>query len=374
MKTKLFSLVAALSLLAVLLWLSNESSSAEQSTEQATTSKLNVSAIKVVPSTVVSSISAFGIAKARWPLNVISPVAGKIVQLAPELEPGQQVSTNTLLAGVLDTAYQYELSSAQARLAQAKLELARYQHEQYVAKQVNGKQKLSAYGRFEPHVAFATAELAAAKAQVNFSQQRLTDTKIRAPFNAIILEKHITPSQWINEGDVLFSVAATNFIDIDINIADSLWQRLNISQNSLSATVTAPSGQTWPAQIRYLKPTLNPQTRQRGLVLEVAKPYQTQSPLLPEQQVNVSFETAPQTNVVSAPATVLTPDNKVWSVVNNQLMLEAVEIIEEQASTVKFRYLNQPQQARTLVLFPLSSMLAGQAVTVELPNNTLDGE
>ena len=92
-------------------------------------------------------------------------------------EPGTEKDKQDLLVSIADTAYQYELSTAKARVTQAELELARYQHEQYVAKQVNGKRQQSAFGRFEPHIKFAQAELAAAKAQVKFSQQRLDDTQ-----------------------------------------------------------------------------------------------------------------------------------------------------------------------------------------------------
>ena len=84
------------------------------------------------------------------------------------------------------------------------------------------------------------------------------------------------------------------------------------------------------------------------------------------KQVDVVFTGKAQANVVEAPATVMTPDHKVWSVIDNQLVLESVEIIEELPNAIKFRYINSPEKPRTLVLFPLSTMLEGQRVTTEL--------
>ncbi|MAG76385.1 MAG: hypothetical protein CL811_06445 [Colwelliaceae bacterium] len=364
-KAKFFALSAVLLLTMVLLWIADESAS-EPTEPQQQQSVLTVSAIKVSPTTIESQVSAFGVAKARWALDVISPVAGKVQSLPVNNEPGTEKDKQDLLVSIADTAYQYELSTAKARVTQAELELARYQHEQYVAKQVNGKMQQSAFGRFEPHIKFAQAELAAAKAQVKFSQQRLDDTRILAPFNAIILEKHITPSQWVNEGDVIFKVASTDYVDISVSMSDTAWQRIGHVDKSTVVKIYSPSGNQWQASLRYAEPSLNTQTRQRGLMLQVANPYSANAPLLPEQQVDVVFTGKAQANVVEAPATVMTPDHKVWSVIDNQLVLESVEIIEELPNAIKFRYINSPEKPRTLVLFPLSTMLEGQRVTTEL--------
>lgn len=368
-KAKIFALAAIILLVGVVLWIANESESAllnESAQDPQEIVGLTVSAIEVVPQSASSNVTAFGVAKARWPLDVVSPVSGKISALPIDLEPGTTLKQDALLTGIVDTLFRYELSTAQARLSQAELELARYKHEQYVATQINGKQKLNAFGRFEPHVAFAQAELIAAQAQVAFSLQRLADTKIVSPFNAIVLEKYVTPSQWVNEGDVLFKLASTNYLDVSVEIPDESWQRLALNDNKVTANVRSASGKSWLATTRYINPQLNPQTRQRSIVLQVAAPFESNESLQPEQQVNVTFKGKTQHNVVFAPATVLTPDNNVWTVSNGQLLLESVEVIEEQSDRIMLRFIEAPEKQRTLVLFPLSSMLAGQKVTVTL--------
>ena len=366
-KAKLFAVFSVLLLVAVLLWLVDEQSEQEVVVEEGQTHHaLTVSALAVTPAQLTSSVSAFGIAKARWALDIISPVAGKVVKLSADMEPGKVLEQGELLAGVADKPYRYELAMAKSRVAQAEVELARYQHEQYVATQVNGKQKLNAFGRFEPHIKFAQAELAAAQAQVNFAQQRLQDSQIAAPYNLIVLEKFIRPSQWLNEGDVVYKVAATDFIDIHVELAEATWQQLSLEDETVDIDVIANGEQVWPASIRYISPLLNEQTRQRSLVLQVANPYQATSSLMPEQHVTVQLKGKTQPFVVAAPATVLTPDNKVWSVVDGKLKLEAIEMIEEQVEQVKFRYLESPATARVLVRFPLSVMLEGQKVNAEI--------
>ena len=360
MKVKLYVLASLVIFSGVVIWLMDEPVAIEELKQQSgQEAPLAVSAIKAIPKQVETTISVFGIVKPRWFLDIISPVSGKIHVLPDDMEVGATVNQDALLTKIVDTSYQYEFATASSRLAQAELELARFQHEQYVAKQVNGGKKLNAFGRFEPHVKYAKAELASARAQQKLAKQRLEDTRILSPFNAIILEKYVTPSQWLNEGDRVFSLAALDSVDINIDLPNSSWQKIALDTN-LNIEVIAPSGQKWPASLRYTKPTLNAQTRQRGLVVEVKRPYEGEFPLLPEQQVDVLFKGKLQNNVVVAPATVMTRDSKVWSIIDDKLTMESIELIEESEKNIMFRYVNSPKQSRALVLFPLSTMLEGQ--------------
>ena len=366
MKAKLFSVCVVLIFGFVMVWVfSAPNPNQLDDLKGDAFGSLSVTAIRVEPTTMSNHVTAIGISKARWQLNVISPVAGKVKALLDEIEPGVKVAQNTLLSSIVDTSYRSELVTAESRVAQAELELARYQHEQYVVKHIAGQRKSNAFGNFEPHIKFAKAELAAAKVRVKYAKERLADTLISAPYNAIILEKYITPSQWVNEGDLLLKIASTDSIDINVELSEMVWQRLGRIDNNTAIEIKTPTGKVWQASVRYINPTLNKQTRQRSAVLQVAQPFSETEPLMPEQQVNVVFKGKDQTNVVKAASMVLTRDNKVWSVIDNKLILESIEIIEEQTDAVFFRYLESASTPRTLVLFPLSSMLIGQKVTVE---------
>jgi len=366
MKAKLFTVSVLLLFGMLLVWLRLEPESVKPSIgNNKANDSLTVTAIKVIPTTMENNIAVIGITKARWQLDLISPVAGKVRTLPDTIEPGVKATKNTLLGSIVDTPYQSELVMAKSRVAQAELELARFQHEQTVANKVKGKRKPNAYGRFEPHIKYAKADLTAAKARVKYAEQRLDDTQITAPYNAIILNKYITPGQWINEGDVVFKIASTDSIDINIELSEMVWQRLGEIDENTMIDVETPNGKIWHATVRYINPTLNTRTRQRGAVLQVEKPFSDVEPLMPEQQVKLLFKGNSQANVVKAPATVVTRDNKVWSIIANKLALESIEIIEEQSEMVSFRYLESSHTPRLLVLFPLSSMLVGQKVSAE---------
>ena len=353
--------LTAVSFVAVMAWLVL----AEQpATEQTTTvsTKLPVSVLEVHPADATITYKTTGITRPRWPTEVVAAVDGRVDELDETLDPGRLLDEGTTLVRLLDTAYRSELETAHSHVAAAELELARLRSEQTVLK----KDALTAFGRREPHIAAAEAELDAAKAMRESARQRLNDTHVTTPFPAIVVECLVSPGQWVASGDVLFRLAASDSVDVEVELSASTWQQLGDIANGIDAAITTPSRRQWAASLRYLNPTMNPTTRQRSLVLKVTEPYRAKPPLLPDQQVEISFQRPPMVQVVSAPASVLTEDGKVWTVSDNKLALEDVNLLSERRDRVLLRFAERPEQDRLLVRYPLSIMLEGQRVSPEL--------
>ncbi len=359
---------------AMVLWLMDEQQPAAM-VEIPTKVGLSVTVVEVIPGNAQIKISTTGITRARWLTEVTASVSGRVLDVADSATPGSLVKKGAVLASLQDTFYQAELGAAQARVSAAELNLAELLKRQYVAQQNN--QAKSAFGRLEPHVKAAQANRNAVRAALASAKQQLEDTQIRAPFDAVVIADSIHPGQWVNAGDRLFQMAASDFLDIKVQLSEQNWQRLNSGKQQVSGTnpssstpsptpkaitIVTPDGQRWPASIRYISPVMDTVTRQRSLMLQVANPFQRAEPLLAEQQVNVLFAGETRKFVVTGPASALTEDGKVWSVVDQSLRLEPIELLDEQPESVLFRYRDQPEHKRLLVRFPLSSFLEGQSV------------
>lgn len=361
LKRRVGSLVVTLLLISAVLWLMAEEQSAAMA-EKPETAGLSVTVIEAIPADARIEVNATGITIARWSTEMTASVSGRVIEVANNAMPGRLVKKGEALVSLLDTYYQSEVEAARARVSEAELNLSEMRNRQYVAKTSNAAK--SAFGRFEPHVSAAEANFAAAKAALASAEQQLADTRIEAPFDAVVIADLVHPGQWVNAGDVLFHVAASDFLDVKVELAEINWQRLQgIQQRADAITVVAESGQHWPASIRYLSPVMDSITRQRSMMLQLASPFQRSKPLLADQQVSVVFEGEAQSFVVNAPASVLTDDGQVWSVIDNALRLETIELLNEQPEFVLFRYLDRPEQKRLLVRFPLSSFLEGQSVS-----------
>ncbi|MCP4274207.1 MAG: efflux RND transporter periplasmic adaptor subunit [Gammaproteobacteria bacterium] len=325
-----------------------------------------VSAVEVLPVDARVKIKAIGVSAARWKTDVIASVNGRVVNLPEKTNPGDSLSNGELLAQLKNSLYQSEQKSALARVAQAELAVTRTKNEQLVAKKVNNGKSKTSFAKFKPHVKSAEADLHAAQASYAYALSQLQETRIKAPFDAVVLERNVTPGQWVNAGDRLFVISENKTIDINVGLSASAWKRLGTLSSRSKIKIIAPEGKEWIASLNYLSPIMDPTTGQRNVVLEVNQPYSSDKPLLSGQQVEVIFEGALQSNMVRAPASVLTEDGKVWTINNNLLMLEDIELLEEQAEFISFRYHKQPTKKRLLVRYPLSSMLEGQKVKSEL--------
>ncbi|MEM6484935.1 MAG: efflux RND transporter periplasmic adaptor subunit [Pseudomonadota bacterium] len=375
LKNRVGSLAALTLLLTVVVWVLQEPAQTKAAPIPDGPG-LTVTIVTARPLDAQIDVTAVGATQARWATAITSSVSGRVTSVSPTAIPGRLVQKEEVLASLQDSFFRSELSAAHARVSVAELELAETLNRQHVARKSSVAK--SAYGRFEPHVETAVANRDAAIAALKAEQQRFDDTRVKAPFDAVVTSDHAHPGQWVNVGDVLFRVAASEFLDVKVELSETSWQRLKSTrdfQDDLGIegfswddiSIVAPGGQRWPATFRYLNPVVEPLSRQRSVMLEVNRPYQGEAPLLPGQQVDVVFGGVTQPFVVNAPASVLTDDGRVWSVANSSLRLERIELLEERPDAVLFRYQNNPEQQRQLVLFPLASFLEGQTVTATTP-------
>lgn len=353
----------------VILWLTLMVPEPE-SAEEMETLLLPVSIIDLDAKDHQVMISASGITQARWPTNLVAAVDGRVVDLPHEVEPGALVKAGQSLVKIQSIQYQAAVDAAHSRLANARLSLEKTLHEQTVAKKSGGKLQ-TPYARYEPQVQSARAEVKAAYSTLENAHQRLSDTHIKAPFSAIILERKVTPSQWLQTGTATFLLAAQDSIDIKVEMAENDWSQLEDIQTGSAVTVTTGNQETWPGEIRYINPVREKSTRQRSLIVKVDNPYQPQRnsdnkdrlPLLPDSQVEITFSGTQQHQVFIAPASVLTEDGAIWTLNDaDQLTLEKVELLVQNVDQVVVRFKQSPQQSRRVVLYPLGSMIEGQAV------------
>lgn len=330
---------------------------------------LLASVLAVTPQTRSVVTRVEGVAEARWPITLLASVDGRVTRLPEQTEPGELLTSGQLLLAVQDNAYLSNLRGAQARAARAELELAQNKHQKTVATKISKGNKLTAFGRYEPHIKATQAELSAARAEIDFAQQKLDDTTVEAPFAAVVLEKTVTPGQWVNSGDPLFKLAASDYVDIKVALSAAQWLRVGQLAAGSAALVETREGRRWPAEVRYLNPVVDAATRQRSVMLQIRSPYVGEQPLLPGEQVTVMFDGPALQHAVTAPASVLNQDGRVWSVVDGVLQEESIELFDEQSQSIIFRYRDNPDLPRQLVRYPLSRMLNGQPVVADVVNS-----
>jgi RND family efflux transporter MFP subunit len=347
-----------------------------------------ISVVKAKAQTFSAPINLMGITQSRWQTKLVSAVEGNVVELAAKLDPGTRLSKGQVLISLALEAYQAEVDSALSRVASSELELVKTRYEQQVALQIGGKLN-TAFARFEPQIALVTAEVNAAKSQLAYAQKRLADTHIRAPFDALVLQRLVTPGQKVQAGETLLTIAAAEVLDIQVPLSQSAWESLSTVliaatvNKSLSAFVTLVNGQQLAINLRYLEPIRDPVTRQYTLMMTLDGPYKD-SGLLPEQQVALTIFGAEVEHSFKAPVSALTQDGDIWLVDDSEkLHLTQVKVLAQDDTHVWFNLANNnaenvsqassqiqvPSQASselTMVCYPMSHLIQGQSIRSEL--------
>lgn len=338
-----------------------------------------VSVIEVTPTTYEASLNLLAVTQSRWPIQLKSSSSAQLAWVNLAMEPGTLVKKGDVLAKLDNSALRSNVAMALSQVRQAELNLKQVEHEQTVALKMLNPSKSSAFARKEPQVAAAKAELTQAKQAYESATKLLEEATIVAPFDAVIMSRHVSPGEWVEAGQATFDLAASDSIDVALPVSELHWARVQqavITGQKASQpeiTVVGRSGQQWPAEVRYVSPNVDGVTRQRQVVLSVQNPYQTPR-LLPNQQVEVKVNLGEQTDVTSLPMSTMTRDGYVWTLdSDNRLQKERVTLVEETQDQVHVKFVNHHSSSRSVVKFPLSSMLAGKQVN-PIKINVLDKE
>ncbi|MDC5871353.1 efflux RND transporter periplasmic adaptor subunit [Vibrio europaeus] len=325
--------------------------------------KAPVSIIEVTPQAHKSSLTLLATTAARWPIQLKASSTAQLAWLDSQLEPGMTVAKGDVLAKLETSALASNLAQAKSQVTQAELNLKQAKHEQTVALKMLSAKTSSPFARREPQVAAAKAELDRAQQALQSANKLLSEANIVAPFDAIILRRMISPGEWLESGQVLFELAASDSVDVALPVSDLHWQKVQGALSKPEISVSNRAGQHWPAKVRYVAPQADANTRQRQVVLAVSEPYAEKEKLLPNQQVKVEVSLGNQQSIATLPLSALTRDGFVWTLDNqDRLQKEWVTLVGQQQDQVFVRFDKQSEQSRRVVVYPLISMLVGKQI------------
>ena len=338
--------------------------------QEETSSAQVVTILKSTPTSQQLTVSTIGITQSRWQTELKATTNGNLTEFNTEIEPGSLIKKGEFLTQIDPTHIYAEVEQAKSHLASTQLKLEREKHEQTVAKRILTRNVSTAFARREPQVAAAAAEVHHAEQALSSVRQRLIESRVVAPFDAVVLKRFASPAQHVEVGTPLYTIASSQSIDIEVSLSERLWQRLGgrIDPNQIS--VVDRDNNTWPVKLRYIAPEFDTATRQRQLVLAVEKPFQQPNVLLPMQQVKIVFNITPSAPVHRLPISVLTLDGTVWCIdKENKLVLEPIVQLNEDGNEVWFQFVKQPEQSRNVIKYPLQTMLPGSIVEPQSDSN-----
>ncbi|MGH7341390.1 MAG: efflux RND transporter periplasmic adaptor subunit, partial [Candidatus Rokuibacteriota bacterium] len=226
---------------------------------------------------------------------VIRPERAGIIDTVEFVE-GQEVKTGTLLFRLRDDEERARVAEAEAQLALAEQNYRR-------AQALKGENVLSV-----AELERATAERDVARAHLDVAAVALDRTEIRAPFDGVLGRRTVSPGDRVTperfgggEGTGLVQIDAVATLKLVFTVPEIAIAAVRPDM-PLAVSVAPFPGETFPGQVYFTAPALDPQNRRLVLKGRVSNPDRR---LMPGMFANIRVEAARHENALALPESAL---------------------------------------------------------------------
>ncbi|WP_375748363.1 efflux RND transporter periplasmic adaptor subunit [Vibrio sp. HN007] len=296
---------------------------------------------KTQPSSYESEVVGYGEVHSKYELTFTSEVSGRVESISDSFETGMVVKKGTVLAHVDDTSYQQAVTQAKASVAQAKLDYLEEQRQGEQAKLEWQRSGLSGEPDSplvlrEPQLANAKATLENAQQELKKAQRDLSNSIIKAPFDALVITRDIQPGSYVQAGSQVATLYSIDSVEVEIPLSEEQWSSLPVFDNQTLKTEKWPVTLTtsdlrfeWQGYVVRTEQHLSSETRQRSLVIAVDEPLEKGTHLYPGTFVQATISGKSLENLWELPSSAISQQGELW-LVNDSGLLNRV------AADVKF--------------------------------------
>jgi len=323
-------------------------------------------------------IEAFGSAEPKYSLVLEAQNSGQITALSKQFEAGKKVSAGDILAIISDTSYQasvatqeYAVTSAIVALKE-ELRTADQALDEWNASGLSGQPSSDLVLR-KPQIAEAKAALLDAKASLKEAQQNLNDTKIKAPFNGLVISREIVPGSYVQAGTEIGTLYNTDRMDIKIALSAKDWAKLPSIQTMQKArwpvTLTDVETQNqWQAYVLSADSHRDSDTRLRTLVIAVDNPLQQKPALYAGSFVKANLKGDKMDNLWQLPSTAFSQKSQVWYLNQDNTLnaFSANPVFSANGQVYIEPPANLQSDEQSVLLRPYNSYLQGMKVKTDL--------
>lgn len=343
-------------------------------TRETETVRPDVSVVRVTPSEYHANVEAYGASRAHYQITLTSDVAGRVQTVSDRFESGQRVQAGETLAELENSDYRAALTAAEQELAAARVSLLEAERAAIQAKSewlssgLEGDPE-SALVLRQPQLAQAKAAVENAQAQRDTAAYDLEQTHIRAPFNALVIERHVAPGSYLPAGGNVAMLYSTDYIEVRVALSEREWQNLNEADvliNDLTPVLltSVETGQHWQGTVRRVEQHLDDAARQRSIIIAVDEPLAENPPLHPGTFLKASIPGREIAGLWKLPATALSQRGQIWYISEDNTLAAfetQASFIEESAIYIRppADLEDAPQQ---VVTQPLNSYQIGMRV------------
>lgn len=228
-----------------------------------------------------------GTVKPRTESQLVPEISGRVISVASSFASGGFFEEGDVLLKIDPYDYEQAIISDRARLAEAKLHLAREEAEAELAHEEweeLGRGAPRALTLHEPQLEDAKAAVAAALANLDRAKRNLDRAELRAPYAGRVLQKNVDIGQFISLGTPVATIYAVDYAEIRLPLPDEELAYLDLplsyrggqEQSGPPVTLLAQfAGRThqWQGLIVRTEGEIDAVSRMVHVVAQVKDPY-----------------------------------------------------------------------------------------------------
>ncbi len=335
---------------------------------------VSLSVVPVTSGRYAATVTASGLVSPRYAVTMTSQVSGEIIRLSEQFEAGQVVKKGQVLAQLQNSELNSAVANAKHTVATAELAL---KEEIRQGEQAKAEWEAAGFsGEPDSDLVLRAPQLAAAKAAVNSAKAALANaqTKLQystliAPFNALVVERHVSPGAYLNNGNEVATLYSTDRADIRVELSHSDWSKLpdidTLLQNNWPVRIASiDTNDQWQGKVLRTTQHIDATTRMRSLIISLEKPLEQTPALIPGAFVEIAIQGKPLDDLWRLPNTALSQKSEIWYVDDNS-RLAAFEVTPRFVDAQHI-YIQVPDAMRDetyqVLVQPYSSYLKGTLV------------
>ncbi len=338
-------------------------------------------------------ISGYGAASPKVEVEIVPEVAGKVVNVHPQLKAGGLIRAKEQILQIDPRDYELAVQQANAAVAEAQVKLDTETAEAQVAR----KEWEELHPNTEPNsplvlrlpqIRRAEAALESAKAQLAIAKLKLERTNLLLPFDALIISERVDLGQYVVVGQPLGVAYGIESVEIEVPLEDKELAWLDVFENPVAFNGSKPPVKRTTAQVkadfagsehiwegRVVRTTgqVDKTSRMVLVVVEVANPFDTSGgrpPLLSGVFAEVLIKGKILKNGIAVPRDAIREGNRVWVVSDGQLHIRTLEIARADKD---FAYITSGlDDGAEIVVSSLDAVVDGMAVRTQADSITED--
>ncbi len=304
---------------------------------------LAVSAVAAKPTSEAVVVRAFGTVRPHTRVQIVPQVAGKVIERHPNLRPGGEVQAGELLIQIDKADFELKVQQADAAMAEAQRALEVERAEAAVARaeweQLNPGRDPPPLLVREPQINQAEAQLRRAEAILKEAQLDEQRTTLRAPVTGIVSQQMVDVGEFVQVGQTLAQMYATDRMEVVVPLEDSLLRWFNVPGARVNVSATFRGGlRQWDGTAARLEGEADEVTRTLNLVVDVDDIDGDHGVrLIPNLFVDVAITGDDIEEVEQLPRYALRPGNRLWLARDGALVFKDVEVVRQSGDSVYVR-------------------------------------